>query len=78
LRSLQSIPFVRTDWRVGRSHERGGYLEKQAEVGKVDDFFEAIDSDDFGKAKSLMRKAGFDPETIATVLKKMNETDGER
>ncbi|MGE3974212.1 MAG: hypothetical protein AB7F59_06780 [Bdellovibrionales bacterium] len=29
-------------------------LEKLAEIGKVEDFFEAIDSDDFEKAKSLM------------------------
>ena len=52
-------------------------LEKLAQINKVDDFFEAIDSDDFGKAKSLMKKAGVDFETISVVLKKMNEADGE-
>jgi hypothetical protein len=52
-------------------------LEKLAQIGKVDDFFEAIDSDDFDKARSLMKRAGIDPTTIAIVLKKMNDADGE-
>jgi hypothetical protein len=50
-------------------------LEKLAEINKVDDFFEAIDSDDFDKAKSLMKRAKIDSETIAIVLKKMSESD---
>jgi hypothetical protein len=50
-------------------------LEKLAEIGKVDAFFEAIDSDDFGLAKSLMKRAQIDSETIATVLKKMSDAD---
>ena len=52
-------------------------LEKLAEIGKVDDFFEAIDSDDFAKAKSLMKRANIDAETIAIVLKKIADADGE-
>ena len=52
-------------------------LEKLAEINKVEDFFDAIDSDDFGKAKSLMKRANIDAETIAIVLKKMQEADGE-
>lgn len=52
-------------------------LEKLAEIGKVDDFFEAIDSDDFDQAKSLMKKARVDSETIQIVLKKMREATGE-
>ncbi|WP_413289226.1 hypothetical protein [Bdellovibrio sp. HCB337] len=52
-------------------------LEKLAEIGKVDAFFEAIDSDDFDRAKALMRKAKLDSETIAMVLKKMGDADGE-
>jgi hypothetical protein len=50
-------------------------LEKLAEIGKVDAFFEAIDADDFVKAKSLMKRAKIDAETIALVLRKME--DGE-
>ncbi|MGZ5279290.1 MAG: hypothetical protein ACXWC9_05080 [Pseudobdellovibrionaceae bacterium] len=52
-------------------------LEKLAEINKVDEFFEAIDSDNFGKAKSLMKRAGVDSETIATVLQKMSDSDYE-
>ncbi len=48
-------------------------LEKLAEIGKVDAFFEAIDADDFGKAQSLMKRAGVDSETIAQVLKEMKD-----
>lgn len=46
-------------------------LEKLAEINKVDEFFEAIDSDDFGRAKLLMKQAQIDNESIAIVLKKM-------
>ena len=52
-------------------------LEKLAQISKVDDFFEAIDADDFRKASSLMKLAGIDRETIAIVLKKMADPDGE-
>jgi len=52
-------------------------LEKLAEIDKIDDFFEAIDTDDFGKAKALMKEAKVDLETIAIVLKKMAQADGE-
>lgn len=52
-------------------------LEKLAEIGKIDAFFEAIDSDDFGKAKTLMKRAGIDSETIAVVLKMMSAANGE-
>ena len=51
-------------------------LEKLAEIDKVEEFFEAIDSDDLGTAKSLMKKAGVDAETVAMVLKKMQDADG--
>jgi hypothetical protein len=43
-------------------------LERLAEIGKVDDFFEAIDSDDFDRAKGLMKRAGLESVTIAIVL----------
>ncbi len=51
-------------------------LEKLAEIDKVDAFFEAIDSDNFERAKTLMKRANVDSETIAMVLKKMDESDG--
>jgi hypothetical protein len=52
-------------------------LEKLSAIGKVDDFFEAIDSDDFKLAASLMRAAGVDTQSIAIALKKMASSDGE-
>lgn len=52
-------------------------LEKMAEIGKLDAFFEAIDSDNFGKAKSLMKRAQIDSDTIEIVLKKMGDADGD-
>lgn len=52
-------------------------LEKLAAIGKMDSFFEAIDSDDFDRARSLMKRAGVDPQEISIVLKKMHQADGE-
>ena len=52
-------------------------LEKLAEIGKIDAFFEAIDSDDFDRVKSLMKRANVDLETMNVVLKKMSEADSE-
>jgi hypothetical protein len=50
-------------------------LEKLAEINKVEAFFEAIDSDDFGKVQSLLRKAQVDAALIAWVLCKMSDAD---
>jgi hypothetical protein len=52
-------------------------LEQLATIGKVEDFFDAIDSDDVERATQLMRRASVDASTIATVIKKMKESDGE-
>lgn len=46
-------------------------LEKLAEIGSVDEFFEAIDADDFDAAKRLLKSAGVDARTIQQVLKMM-------
>jgi hypothetical protein len=51
-------------------------LEKLAAAGLIEEFFEAIDSDDFGVASRLMKRVGLDAETIAMVLKKMADADG--
>lgn len=50
-------------------------LEKLAEIGKVEEFFAAIDSDDFNKAKALLKKANVDAKSIAIVLQKMADAD---
>ena len=52
-------------------------LEQLAAIGKVEDFFDAIDADDAERAASLMRKARVDKPTIAIVLRKMQQADGE-
>lgn len=49
-------------------------LEKLAAVGRVEDFFEAVDADDFEKARKLLRQAGVDAETIRLVTKQMSES----
>ena len=52
-------------------------LEQLAAIGRVEDFFDAIDSDDIDRAISLMKKARIDATTIAVVVRKMKEADGE-
>lgn len=53
-------------------------LEQLAAIGKVEDFFDAIDSDDVERATALMRQANVDASTIATVIRKMEAGDGEQ
>lgn len=52
-------------------------LEKLAAIDKADEFFEAIDSDDLDKVRSLMRKAKVDTETMNSVIQKITEANGE-
>lgn len=52
-------------------------LEKLAEFDLVDEFFEAIDADDFTRASQLMRQAQVDAAIVAQVLRKMSDADGE-
>ena len=51
-------------------------LERLAELGRVEDFFDAIDSDDVQRAVALMKRAKIDRSTIASVIKKMEDADG--
>jgi len=52
-------------------------LEQLAASGKVEEFFDATDSDDTQRATMLMKKANVDASTIATVIRKMEESDAE-
>jgi len=55
-------------------------LEQLAEIERVDDFFDAVDAvdaDDVARATRLMKRAGVDAATIATVVKKMEAADGQ-
>ncbi len=52
-------------------------LELLAASGEVDEFFEAVDADDVDRAVRLMRRAGVDPSTVAIVVRKMKDADGQ-
>ena len=52
-------------------------LEKLAELGFLDEFWQAIDTDNFDLAKEIMVTANLDANTIKTVLQNMAEADGE-
>jgi hypothetical protein len=52
-------------------------LEQLAAIGRVEDFFDAIDADDVSRAVALMRRADVDAPTIAIVVKKMDAADGD-
>ena len=52
-------------------------LEQLAAIGRVEDFFDAIDADDVQRAASLMKEASIDASTIAVVVRKIEEADGE-
>jgi hypothetical protein len=52
-------------------------LEQLAAIGRVEEFFDAIDSDDIERATALMKKAEIDATTIAMVVRKMKASDGE-
>ncbi|MDP9003026.1 MAG: hypothetical protein M3O46_23280 [Myxococcota bacterium] len=52
-------------------------LEQLAAIGQVEDFFDAIDADDVDRATLMMRRAKVDARTIAIVIKKMKDADGE-
>lgn len=48
-------------------------LERLASLNLVDEFFGAIDSDNFEEVESILEHAGIDEETIARVLKQMSD-----
>lgn len=50
-------------------------LEKLAAIGLVEDFFDAIDSDDIEKAILLMKKAQVSVEAMKLVIKKVRESN---
>jgi hypothetical protein len=52
-------------------------LEQLAAIDRVDDFFEAVDADDVERATALMKRANLDAATIAIVVRKMEESDGQ-
>jgi len=51
-------------------------LEQLAAIDRLDDFFDAIDADDVERATRLMKSANVDAQTIAIVVRKIEEADG--
>jgi hypothetical protein len=60
-----------------RDFEGSLVLEQLARIGRVDDFLEAVDADDLARATALMKQAGVDARTIATVRAKILAADGQ-
>jgi hypothetical protein len=60
-----------------RDFEGTVVLEHLAAIGRLEDFFDAIDSDDLEQAISLMKTANIDAPTIAMVVRKIEDSDGE-
>jgi hypothetical protein len=52
-------------------------LERLAEIGELDAFWEAVDSDDAASASRLLKHAKIDSKVIQVVLQKMAAADGE-
>jgi hypothetical protein len=52
-------------------------LEQLAAIGKLEEFFDAVDADDVPRATQLMRRADVSAPAIAIVVRKMEESDGE-
>ncbi len=52
-------------------------LERLAELGRVEEFFDAVDADDVERAVFLMKQAKPAAATIAVVVRKLEAADGE-
>lgn len=50
-------------------------LEKLAEAGRLDDFYESIDEDDFKRARKILRETGFPIEMIHRVIQEIQDAD---
>ena len=54
------------------------FTERAIPIDKVDEFFDAIDSDDVERATTLMKAARVEPSDIATVIRKMENADDDQ
>lgn len=48
-------------------------LKKLSEIKRLDEFYAAVDANNFGKARTIMEEAGIDSDSITTVLSKMKD-----
>lgn len=60
---------------MGADFEGTLVLERLATIDKVDEFLDAVDSDDIARATRLMKAARIDASTIATVVCKIADGD---
>lgn len=51
-------------------------LERLAAMNLVDEFFDAVDSDDMTEILSLLRQAGLDEDTIEEVMDQIESSTG--
>lgn len=51
-------------------------LERLAAMNLVDEFFDAVDSDDMTEILSLLRQAGIDEDTIEEVMDQIESSTG--
>lgn len=49
-------------------------LEKLAELGLIDDFYKAVDSDDFSKIEEVLSSAGVEDKTIGSIIQQLVES----
>ena len=47
-------------------------LERLAEVGKVEEFYDAVDADNFQAIRALMRSVGVDAQTIEIIMERIH------
>lgn len=50
-------------------------LEKLNELGKLDDFYAAVDADDLDEVEEILRSARIDSRSIAIILEKIETGD---
>lgn len=48
-------------------------LERLAELDWLEQFYNAVDSDDLARVESILKSAGIDSETISAVIKLIEE-----
>ena len=60
---------------MSEAFEGSRILERLAQQGFIDHFYEAVDSDNFALAKKLMQQALIEEDLIDKVLVKMRESD---
>ncbi len=52
-------------------------LERLAEAGRLEAFWDAVDAEDVGAAEALLLAANVDDEIITQVLEKMSDEDAD-